>query len=81
MGFKSLNIITSYIMNWRQRGARVLGSFVTGYSGGLGTLLALGVIDDHITLHILFTIPTITGLITALPQLGKILQEFGMDES
>jgi hypothetical protein len=66
-------------MNWTKRGAKVLGSFVTGYSGGLGTLLALGVIDSQVTLNILFTIPSITGLIACLPQLGKILSEFGMD--
>ena len=58
----------------------MLGSYVTGYSGGLGTLLALGVIDTQLTLNILFTIPSITGLITALPQLGKILQEAGMED-
>jgi hypothetical protein len=67
-------------MNWSKRGAKILGSFVTGYSGGLGTLLTLGVIDDHVTFTILFTIPCVTGLVTALPQLGKILQEIGMDD-
>ena len=66
-------------MDWRKRSAKVLGSFVTGYSGGLGTLLALGVIDSQITFHLLFTVPSITGLITALPQLGKILNEIGME--
>ena len=68
-------------MNWKQRGAKVLGSYVMGYSGGMGTLMTLGVFETQVTFHLLFTIPTVTGLITALPQLGKILQEFGMDES
>jgi hypothetical protein len=66
-------------MNWTKRGAKILGSYVTGYSGGLGTLMALGVMDSHVTIHLLFSIPLITGLITALPQLGKILQEIGME--
>jgi hypothetical protein len=67
-------------MNWKQRGAKITASFVTGYSGGLGTLMALGVVDAYVTFTILFTIPCVTGLVTALPQLGKILQEIGMED-
>jgi len=66
-------------MNWTKRGAKLLATYITGYSGGMGTLLALGVMDSHVTFHLLFTIPNITGLITALPQLGKILNEYGTE--
>ena len=64
-------------MNWSKRGAKILATWITGYSGGLGTLMTLGTIDSQVTFTILFTIPAITGLIVALPQLAKVVSEFG----
>ena len=66
-------------MNWTKRGAKLLATYITGYSGGLGTLMTLGVMDSHVTVHFLFTIPMITGLIVTLPQIGKVLNEYGME--
>ncbi len=66
-------------MNWTKRSAKLLATYITGYSGGLGTLMTLGVMDSHVTFQVLFTIPMITGLIVTLPQIGKVLNEYGME--
>ncbi len=59
------------------RGAKIMGSFITGYSGGLTLTVPLfsdfssGSFD--ISSIILF--PIFPALIAALPQLGKVLNE------
>ena len=60
-------------MNWRRRGAKVLGSYLAGYGGGIGVE---GLHHGMGDLSILFTIPAIAGLIVALPQMGKMFNEF-----
>lgn len=66
-------------MNWKRRLVKVLGSFVTGYSGGLGVTIPLIAILDPtaITATNVVFYPTIAGLVVALPQLGKVLNEYG----
>ena len=69
-------------MDHAKRLARVLGSWITGYGGGLGTIVTLGSTTEvHLNLIHLFTVPAIAGLIVALPQLGKVVNEFGTMET
>lgn len=65
-------------MNWKRRLVKVLGSFVTGYSGGLGVEIPLIAILDPTAMTVgnLVFYPCIAGLIVALPQLGKVLNEY-----
>ena len=55
------------------------GSFVTGYSGGLAVTISLTTVPDLTVMTVgnLILYPTIAGLIVALPQLGKVLNEYG----
>jgi len=69
-------------MNWKRRFAKVLGSWITGYSGGLASIFTLSSYKEwHLDFLTLFIIPAIAGLIVALPQLGKIFTEYGNMES
>jgi len=57
---------------------KVLGSWITGYSGGLSAVFTLSAWNQwQIDFMNLFVIPAIAGLIVALPQLGKIVNEYG----
>jgi len=64
-------------MLWRYRLAKVLASWLTGYSGGLGAIFTISAYEswkiDFITF---FVIPGIAGWIVALPQLAKIVNEW-----
>ena len=66
-------------MNWKRRLVKVLGSFVTGYGAGLGLDIPLIAILDPTALTVtnVMMYPVIAGLIVALPQLGKVLNEYG----
>jgi len=69
-------------MNQRRRLAKVLGSWITGYGGGLSSVFTLSAYNQwHIDFSTLFIIPAIAGLIVALPQLGKVVTEYGNMES
>ena len=65
-------------MNWKKRLVKVIGCFIIGYSGGLGVELPLIAILDpsFLTIGNILLYPGIAGLIVALPQLGKILNEY-----
>jgi len=66
-------------MNVAKRLAKVLGSFVTGYSGGLA--LTIPIFSDfqagNFEWFNIFVYPMMSGLIVSLPQLGKVLNEIG----
>ena len=71
-------------MNWFRRLSKVLGSWITGYGGGLATVFTLSAHNQNhweFTFVNLFIIPAIAGLIVALPQLGKVFTEYGNMES
>ena len=65
-------------MNWTKRGAKILATWITGYSGGLGTLFTINTIDSigHVDFISVFSLPVISGLIVALPQLSKVVFEY-----
>jgi len=65
-------------MNWKKRGIKVLGTFVTGYSAGLGMLFPLNSVGAwQIDLSSIMLYPLLSGMIVALPSLGKVLIEYG----
>lgn len=65
-------------IKWSKRGAKILATFVTGYSGGLGVVFPLEALNHWgITIEGLILYPTISGLIVALPQISKVLIEYG----
>ena len=69
------------VINWKKRGAYVLGSFITGYGGGLGTVFGMDAVNQWtVDIHGIFLIPAIAGVIVALPQLGKIITEYSNSE-
>jgi len=65
-------------VNWKKRLAKVLGSYIIGYSGGLGLAIPLIATLDpsRLTLETILIYPSIAGLIVALPQLGKVFNEY-----
>ena len=66
-------------MNWKKRGAKILGVFVLGYSSGMSVTVPIFAIysqSDALDLIGMFGWPVIAGLITSLPQLGKVLSEY-----
>lgn len=72
----------SCLMNWKRRFSKVLGSWITGYGAGLGTVFTLSSYNQwELDLFNLFVIPSIAGLIVALPQLGKVFNEYGNSRS
>lgn len=67
-------------MRWKKRGAKILGVFVLGYSSGLSVTLPIFAIysgDTGLDLTSMFAWPLVAGLVTSLPQLGKVLSEYG----
>ena len=73
-------------MNWTRRGARILGSFFTGYGGGFGTMIPAHYVLTPTTQLIelqwgwIFLLPLLSGLVTTWPQIGKMLNEFSKME-
>ena len=67
-------------MNWRKRGAYILGSFITGYSGGFGVVFAIDQTDLWDLSIKSFMVPIVAGIIVALPQLGKVITEYSNTE-
>ena len=64
------------MVNWKQRGAKVLASFFTGYGGGFAALLPTPAVGIQIELEWIFLLPTLSGLVVSFPQLGKIFNEY-----
>ena len=67
-------------MNWKKRGAKILGVFVLGYSSGISVTVPIFAIfsqADGLDLAAMLGWPIIAGLVTSLPQLGKTLSEYG----
>lgn len=64
-------------MNWKQRSAKLLSVFITGYGGGFSAVLPTHylLMPGTIDLVVLFIIPLISGLAMTWPQLGKMLGE------
>lgn len=62
------------VLTWRQRGARVLGSFVLGFVGGIGALSPELGTQSFL---ILVSHAIIAGMITAGPQIKRVLDEYG----
>ena len=69
-------------MNWTKRGAKVLGSFITGYSGGISVTVPICASMEGLAIGMtaMLSYPIISGVVASLPQLGKILNEFGMED-
>jgi len=68
-------------MNWKKRFAKIMGSYITGYSGGLALLFPLTALNDWRLDWLSFvTYPAIAGILVAGPQLGKTLIEYGVTE-
>ena len=61
-------------MTWKQRGARIISVFFTGYGAGFGVVIPADYIHSPGTIdwiH-LFILPIISGLIVTFPQIGKV---------
>ena len=68
---------TLNFMNWTKRMAKVLGVWTTGFGGGLGSIFTISAYKSwELDFMTLFIIPSISGLIVCLPQLGKVLSEY-----
>ena len=68
-------------MDWKKRGAKVLGVFILGYSSGMAVTVPIFAIysqAEGLDLTGMFSWPIIAGLVTALPQLGKVISEYGV---
>ena len=66
-------------MNWKKRGAKILGVFVLGYSSGISVTVPIFAIYSQtadLDLTAMLAWPILAGLITSLPQLGKTLAEY-----
>ena len=69
--------MTSSRINWSKRGAKILASWLMGYSGGLGVVFPMEAINHWgITVEGLLLYPAISGLIVAVPQIAKVLSEY-----
>jgi len=66
-------------LKWKQKGFKLLSAFITGYSGGFIAVLPTNYLlsPESINLHVIFSIPLMTGLVFFLPQLGKMFGELG----
>jgi len=70
-------------LKWKKRGAKILGSFATGYSAGLSAMIPANLVfaPERIDWLIIFTIPILSGLVGAWAQFGKVLNEYGNTRS
>ena len=61
-------------ITWKQRGAKLLSVFFTGYGGGFGVSLPANylLVDTPVNWILVFTLPMIAGLIATFPQIGKM---------
>lgn len=62
---------------WRKRGAKVLAVFITGYGAGMSATLGYAASINDLTLWNLLLWPVLSGMMTSLPQLGKVFAEYG----
>lgn len=64
-------------MNWKQRCAKLLSVFFTGYGGGFAVIIPANYLyfPELINWYMIFTLPVISGLIMLFPQLGKMFGE------
>jgi len=59
-------------VKWKKRGAKILGTWVLGFSGGL---VGISILQPEFTLLILDAM--LIGFVITLPQIGKMLIEYG----
>ncbi len=64
------------MVNWKRRGAKVLGAFFTGYSGGLAAVLPAPALGVQVEFGLIFLLPVLAGLVVSIPQVGKIFNEY-----
>ena len=57
---------------WKKRVAKIIGTWILGFSGGL---VGLSILQPEIVIFILDAM--LIGLVITLPQLGKMLIEYG----
>ena len=64
-------------MKWRQKAFKLLSVFTTGYSGGFIAVLPTNYLTTpgSIDIQLIFSIPIMTGIVFALPQIGKMFGE------
>jgi len=64
-------------INWKKRSAKIIASFITGYSGGLALIFPLGTASHvEITIVNFLIYPAISGFVVMLPQASKVLIEY-----
>ena len=65
-------------MNWKKRGAKLIGSWITGYSGGLGLIFPANTMQHwDLTIDLMLFYPAFAGMIVVLPQVAKVFFEYG----
>ncbi len=69
------------MVNWKRRGAKVLGSFFTGYGGGLAAVLPAPALGVQLEFGLIFLLPALSGLVVSIPQIGKIFNEYSRMDS
>jgi len=64
-------------LNWKQRGAKLLSVFFTGYGGGFAVSIPANYIHapEQINWIAVFLLPVIAGLLMTWPQIGKMFGE------
>lgn len=71
------------MVNWSQRGYALLSVFFYGYGAGFAAVLGYGsqVDPTNLTFWNLAIYPTLSGLVTVFPKLGKTFAELSNMES
>ncbi len=65
------------MIDWKKRGAKIVASFFTGYSGGWTAVMSSNLIlsPGDIEWGWIFILPMMAGLTTTWPQLAKVFNE------
>jgi len=64
-------------MNWKKRGAKLLATWITGYSGGLGLIFPANTMEAwNLTIEMMLFYPAFAGFITVVPQIAKVFSEY-----
>lgn len=64
-------------MTWKQKGAKLLSVFFTGYGGGFGVSIPANYVyaPESVNWFAVFMLPLVAGLLMLWPQLGKMFGE------
>jgi len=66
------------MVDWKKRGAKILGSFFNGYGGGFVVALPSNYLLQPQQIHwdLVFLLPILAGLAMTWPQLAKVFNEY-----